>query len=122
MTYNIDNLSSIPIELLESILDVVNFILVGKGQERHGNNEPIMEQDWNIISRKTGPEFLTGQAAKKIFEIRNLKDEQKQIDEIKGAISYLFFWLMWQNNISKKLEIEMNNLDKELDNILEDEL
>lgn len=79
-----------------SVLDnVFKFTFLGKGNQRHGNDKTLWDQDWKKITDSVGEGFLSGQALKKIMELKNLDSTQAKLDEIKGAISYLVFLYLY---------------------------
>lgn len=45
-------------------------ISTGKGKERHGKDKDFHEQPWRVIADHVGPEFLVGQAVKKLMELK----------------------------------------------------
>jgi hypothetical protein len=84
--------------------DVYNFTIHGKGNERHGNDKEIWDQDWKHIVDSVGVGFLSGQAMKKIMELRNIHSSCGKMNEIKGAISYLTFLYMYMKAEEQKLK------------------
>lgn len=69
-------------------------VFEGKGKERHGRDLEFQNQPWRLIADHVGPEFLEGQAVKKILELKNLPDFPAFSREILGAIVYLIMSLM----------------------------
>jgi hypothetical protein len=61
---------------------------IGKGKDRHANNEPFHEQDICTITKSEGHGFTRGQAIKKIKEAKRLSPASA-IHELMGAIIYL---------------------------------
>ncbi len=83
-------------DLFKKVLEgVFNFTLKEKGDERHGNGLDLWEQPWAKITETEGTGFLTGQAIKKIMEIKNIPEKARKLNEIKGAISYLVFYYLY---------------------------
>jgi len=81
----------VPVEY-DSLGEVLSAALhqaaIGKGKERHANDEPFEEQDICAITRSEGHGFTRGQAIKKIKEAKRL-DREAAIRELLGAINYL---------------------------------
>jgi hypothetical protein len=65
----------------------LNQAMLGKGKERHANNEPFENQIIMLIE-KLGVGFQLGQAIKKIVESTRL-DKNHAINELLGAINYI---------------------------------
>lgn len=62
----------------------------GKGKERHvENNEAFDKQQICEIGRRLGYGFNLGQAVKKIYEVKKIKDTEAKIRELLGAINYI---------------------------------
>lgn len=78
---------------------VKSFVFHEKGNIKHGNNKPLLEQDWKYITDNVGLGFTLGQALKKILELKNTSIVEKWNDEIIGAISYLIFAYMAKNEV-----------------------
>ena len=90
-------------EHFDSILkEVSKFVFEGKGKERHGKDLDFENQPWKFIADHVGPDFLTGQAVKKILELKNLTTSDAYKREIYGAISYLIMQCMYyESKINK---------------------
>ena len=86
---------------------VANQVFEGKGRERHGNGTPFESQPWKHIVDNVGDGFTTGQALKKIFELKSLKGFPAYEREILGAIVYLVMSLMYKQYQEKKLKDEI---------------
>lgn len=65
----------------------------GKGNERHGNGKPFLEQPWVDIADTYGTGFLYGQAAKKLREAMQMTGEARE-RELYGAINYVAMGLL----------------------------
>ena len=73
---------------LQSVFDaVIHQAQHGKGNERHGNGKPFMQQPWVDLADTHGRGFLTGQAAKKLQEAQSMEGERWE-REMLGAIAY----------------------------------
>lgn len=83
--------------VLEDVTDQV-FGQSGKGYKRHGLGVPVEWQPAFIISRKIGPEFLIGQAVKKLMELK-VKTDRAWRQEALGAVVYTVFAIMWHDYI-----------------------
>jgi len=93
-------------EHFESILKAVSAqVFDGKGKERHGLDIPFEEQPWKHILDNVGDGFSTGQALKKIFELKSLTNSASYKREVLGAIAYLAMSLMYREYTEKKNEI-----------------
>lgn len=89
-------------EHFESVLqELKTFVFEGKGRERHGNDLEFENQPWRFISDHVGPGFTTGQAMKKILELKNLSSIDAYKRELLGAISYLVMLYMYKEYTSK---------------------
>jgi len=66
---------------------------VGKGEIRHGDDQPFQEQISAVITRLVGIGYPLGQACKKYNESQRL-DKEAAIAEIFGAINYLYLTVM----------------------------
>ena len=60
----------------------------GKGEQRHGNGKPFMEQPVMLIREMVGSGFTLGQAMKKIHESKNLVWKEK-IPELLDVLVYM---------------------------------
>lgn len=90
------------IEHLTKILsEVVDQITHGKGQERHGSGIPFQDQPWKHILDNVGDGFSTGQALKKIFELKSLTSLPAYKREVLGAIAYLCMSLMYKEYLDE---------------------
>lgn len=90
-------------EHFDSILkEVSKFVFEGKGKERHGKDLDFENQPWKFIADHVGPDFLTGQAVKKILELKNLSSSEAYKRELYGAVSYLIMQCMYyESKINK---------------------
>lgn len=68
-------------------LEVADFLMRGKGEERHGHGKPWDKQPWAFIEGYV-PGFCTSQALKKIIESEGLEGERRE-RELIGAAGYL---------------------------------
>jgi hypothetical protein len=68
----------------------------GKGFKRHGLGIPLDLQPAFLIARTVGPEFLIGQAVKKMLELR-IKEGPSWRVEALGAVVYCIFTIMWND-------------------------
>lgn len=84
--------------------ETARFVLEEKGNLRHGNGKPILEQDWKFITDNVGTGFCIGQALKKILEVKNISDPVKWREELKGAISYITFAMVYADIERMKAE------------------
>ena len=82
---------------LESVFnDAVAQATNGKGEERHGQGIPFLDQKWYRVAESHGIGFLSGQAQKKLEEAMNYY-HKKGIDfdrawwerEMLGALNYV---------------------------------
>lgn len=86
------------------VLDrVSDQVFNGKGKERHGHGIPFQDQPWKHIVDNVGDGFTTGQALKKIFELKSLKTYAAYEREILGAITYLVMSLMYKEYQEKAI-------------------
>ncbi len=73
---------------LDHFMDVLSKayeqVASGKGKARHGISKEFEDQPWKLISDTVGPEFLIGQAIKKLMELKAHKIHMNKI-EISGA-------------------------------------
>ena len=116
---------------LEHFEDVLNKaydqVAVGKGKQRHGNAKAFADQPWKLIADTVGPEFLTGQAVKKLMElsthkinettaIEQSRDKeadicrQKWMTDALGAIVYTVMAIMYKEH---QISSETKKEDKE---------
>lgn len=72
---------------------VMQQVTKGKGAERHGRGEDLLDQPWKQITDDFGEGFLLGQAAKKMKEARFASGwtHERWEREMLGAIAYLGF-------------------------------
>lgn len=75
--------------------EVFDYTTKEKGELRHGNGRPLLEQDWKQVADATSIDFLLGQSLKKLMELRNVDENLAWEKEIKGAISYAVFAVMY---------------------------
>jgi hypothetical protein len=73
----------------------LDFVLAGKGEERHGRGRPLADQPWLTLEREF-PGFTLAQACKKMMEAAHLPDKDRQIREVQGAVGYALLWLAKQ--------------------------
>ena len=72
--------------LADALLQASN----GKGKERHARyGERFEDQRMMRIARSIGPEFLAGQATKKIEESMGMDDPRRSVHDLLGAINYV---------------------------------
>ena len=72
--------------LADALLQASN----GKGKERHARyGERFEDQRMMRIARSIGPEFLAGQATKKIEESMGMDDPRRSVHDLLGAINYI---------------------------------
>jgi hypothetical protein len=88
--------------LAKILSEVLEQITQGKGQERHGGGVPFQDQPWKHILDNVGDGFSTGQALKKIFELKSLTNLASYKREVLGAIAYLCMSLMYKEYINEK--------------------
>jgi len=74
--------------LFSVLNEALNQAQSGKGEERHGNGLPFMEQPALTITRAVGLGFPLGQAMKKIQECQRMEPDAAK-RELLGAINYL---------------------------------
>ena len=103
-------------EVLEQAYDQV---ARGKGKQRHGQAKEFHEQPWKLIADHVGPEFLIGQAIKKLMELKShsvnevslraLKmdtaadeDSKRWMTDAVGAIVYTVMAIMYRNHTTLK--------------------
>ncbi len=90
---------------LESVFnDAIAQATNGKGEERHGQGIPFLEQKWLRLAESHGIGFLSGQAQKKIEEAMNYyhqfgvkADTEKAWweREMLGALNYLAMAILY---------------------------
>jgi hypothetical protein len=90
-------------------------VAVGKGKQRHGITKQFSEQPWKLIADTVGPEFLIGQAVKKLMELKahkineDIANEELEIHEAYissekwmtdalGAIVYTVMAIMYKEH------------------------
>ena len=81
------------------LLEALQQVVAGKGEERHGHGLELYAQPWMTIASQVGNGFLTGQAIKKLMEAASTKDAEgysrNQYErELLGAIAYTAFAIM----------------------------
>lgn len=74
--------------LFDVLREALNQAQIGKGEERHGNGLPFMEQPALTITSAVGLGFPLGQAMKKIQESQRMEPDAAK-RELLGAINYL---------------------------------
>jgi len=77
--------------LAEVLSDALAHASKGKGDERHANGKPFLQQPMLEIGRMVGPGFCFGQAMKKIQEAGGMLargERDRAIAELWGAINY----------------------------------
>ena len=74
--------------LFDVLREALNQAQSGKGEERHGNGLPFMEQPALTITRAVGLGFPLGQSMKKIQECQRMEPDAAK-RELLGAINYL---------------------------------
>ena len=90
------------LEYFETILvEALQQVTGGKGEERHGHGKQLFDQPWLAIANAAGNGFLTGQAVKKLMEAASLRDKEgysrDQFErELLGAIVYTAFAILHQ--------------------------
>lgn len=99
-----------PIQLIESdegaealfnvLEEAFNQCTKGKGNERHGHDSQLFQQQWVTLAKHHGVGFLTGQAAKKLNEAAILHDAEGYTRsayerELLGAIVYTAFAILF---------------------------
>lgn len=75
--------------------DCVKFVTEGKGEERHGHGRVLADQPWLCLERQM-PFFTLAQSAKKLMEAANLKNREREVREVRGAVGYALLWLAKQ--------------------------
>ena len=88
-------------EVLKDVFDQV-FAKDGKGYKRHGLGTPLDWQPAFLIARTVGPQFLAGQAVKKLMELKVFDNHAAWRKEAIGAACYIVFAIMWQDFIEKE--------------------
>lgn len=126
-----------PEHFMEVLYKAYDQVFLGKGKQRHGITREFADQPWKLIADTVGPEFLVGQAVKKLMELKAhkinedaaLKDaevlkayvsSEKWMTDALGAIVYTVMAIMYkEHQISKarhapaddqKDSIEFDNL------------
>jgi len=83
---------------LETVLmDCLEQVTGGKGNERHGNGKDFLDQPWRHIADTHGDGFLTGQAAKKLEEAQGFDDLDRWNREMHGVIVYTAMAILHRN-------------------------
>jgi hypothetical protein len=109
-------------EVLQQAYDQV---ASGKGKQRHGQDKEFHEQPWKLIADHVGPEFLIGQAIKKLMELKShtvneinsrslgvdtAADEaaRRWMTDAVGAIVYTVMAVMYRNHTSLAEEDQLS--------------
>ncbi len=122
---------------MEVMFKAYEQVASGKGKQRHGIAKHFADQPWKLIADTVGPEFLIGQAVKKLMELRAhkinedtaLKDaevfkahvsSEKWMTDALGAIVYTVMAIMYKEYqiseaVNKPVEIQKDNT--EFDNL-----
>lgn len=72
------------------LMDAFEQATEGKGEERHGSQEPYEQQPTALILRQMGTGFADGQAVKKLLEAQRLPPDRARSERL-GAIVYTAF-------------------------------
>ena len=70
----------------------------GKGEERHADNKPFVDQPIFTVAGRHGVGFLLGQAEKKIGEAEGLNERggpPAAVPDLLGAINYIAAAIIW---------------------------
>lgn len=94
-------------EFKDVLLSAYEQVFDGKGNERHGNGNPLYSQPWFSISNAVGNGFLTGQSIKKTMEAAQMAgtdgySAQRFERELLGAIAYLAFAIMHRRSLDRE--------------------
>lgn len=92
-------------ELMSVLGEAFNQCVKGKGNERHGHDSQLFQQQWVSLAKHHSVGFLTGQAAKKLNEAASLRlvegyTRDAYERELLGAIVYTAFAIIFDRGIS----------------------
>ena len=100
---------------MEVLYKAYDQVAVGKGKQRHGITKQFADQPWKLIADTVGPEFLIGQAVKKLMELKAHKinedaaaknsevlkayvSSEKWMTDALGAIVYTVMAIMYKEH------------------------
>lgn len=87
----------------------------GKGEQRHGHGSNFEDQPWKYITDNVGTGFVTGQAMKKLMELRSFKVAEDASAEDKkraylawkrealGVATYVIMGIMYEDSINDQV-------------------
>lgn len=92
-------------ELMSVLREAFNQCVKGKGNERHGHDSQLFQQQWVTLAKHHSVGFLTGQAAKKLNEAASLRlvegyTRDAYERELLGAIVYTAFAILFDRGIA----------------------
>lgn len=113
------------LEHFENVLNkAYDQVATGKGKIRHGLTKEFSEQPWRFISDTVGPEFLIGQAVKKLMELKTHKlnedianeeqelhqayvSSEKWMTDALGAIVYTVMAVMYKEHQLEQKQLKL---------------
>jgi len=84
-------------KLAIALQEALNQAQLGKGKDRHANNNEAFEEQLIMVIERLGVGFQLGQAIKKICESVRL-DKDRSISELMGAINYIAAHIIYLKN------------------------